>query len=423
MKAVFENIRKYNTWDGIPFSIGFERKTYLEQVKRYIGSKLIKVIVGQRRAGKSYLLRQIIHLLITEYQINNKNIFYLNKEFIAFDEIDTASDLDELFLYYKAELKVEGKIYIFLDEIQNIEKWEKFVNSYSQDFSNEYELFISGSNSDLLSGELATLLSGRFVEFVVYPFSLLEFSNYHKLPLGKESFIRYLKSGGLPELLNFEDEEIKRHYIEDLKNTIVLRDIIQRKKIKDTQLLEDVFKFLITNTGNQTSFLSLVKYFKSKQRKTNYETISSYVSHLTETFVMHEVSRYDIRGKQVLSGEKKYYLNDLSFKNYIFGYYPSDMAYHLENFIYLNLKRNGFTVTIGKLAAKEIDFIAEKSDKTLYVQVTYLLNSQEVIEREFGNLLMIDDNHEKIVISMDDIQFANEKGIKHLRPWEFLNEV
>ena len=421
MKSVFDRIKKYNSWEGVSFTNGFERSMYLEQIKKYIGSKLIKVIVGQRRVGKSYILRQIMSHLIADYQVNPKNIFYLNKEFTAFDDITTSKKLEEIFQYYISELNVQGKIYLFLDEVQNIEGWENFVNSYSQDFSAEYELFITGSNSNLLSGELSTLLSGRYIEFEVFPFSLDEYSNYHKLSITKEVFIRYLKTGGLPELLNFDDEEMRRHYIEDLKNTIILRDIIQRKNIKDTTLLEDVFKFLITNIGNQTSFLSIVKYFKSKQRKTNYETISSYVNYLVEAFILHEVLRYDIRGKQVLGGEKKYYLNDLSFKNYIFGYNPSDIGYHLENFIYLHLRRKGYQLTVGRVKAKEIDFVAEKLGKIIYVQVAYLLTEPKTLEREFGNLKLINDNHEKIVISMDDIQFSDDDGIKHFRPWEFLN--
>ncbi len=421
MKTIFEKIKKYNIWEGLQYNLGFERDVYLEQIKKYLGNKLIKVIVGQRRVGKSYILRQIINYLISKHDVNPNNIFYLNKEFTAFDDITTALKLEELFEYYKSQLEVSGKIYIFLDEVQNIADWEKFVNSYSQDFISDYELFITGSNSNLLSGELATLLSGRYVEFEILPFSLVEFAAYKNLEISKDLFVNYLKTGGLPELLNFNNEEIQRHYVEDLKNTIVLRDIVQRKHVKDLQLLDDIFKFILINIGNPTSLTSIVKYFKSKQKKTNYETLSTYVRYLLDTFVVHEVERYNIRGRQVLGGVRKYYLNDLAFKNFIFGYYPSDIGYHLENFVFLQLKRMGYRISVGTLNNKEIDFVAQKSGKIIYVQVAYLLNNQKTIEREFGNLLSIKDNHEKIVISMDDFEFSDYEGIKHIRPWELLD--
>ena len=418
MNTIFEKIRKFNRWDGAGFNNGFKRDYYLSLVQNYIGNKLVKVIVGQRRCGKSYLLRQIIDYLISDENVNPKNIFFLNKEFTAFDEINTVEKLEELFAYYKSYFEVSGKIFLFLDEIQNIREWERFVNSYSQDFTNEYEIFVTGSNSTLLSGELSTLLSGRFVEFNILPFSLNEFAGYYNREINKELFLDYLKSGGLPEMLNFQDEEIRSHYVEDLKNTIVLRDIVHRKQVKDLKLFEDIFNFLTLNIGNLTSLPSIVKYFKSKQIKTNYETLSTYVGFLLESFVVHEVKRYDIRGKQALGGVSKYYLNDLSFKNYIYGFYPGDLGYHLENFVYLHFKRTGFSVSVGILNQNEIDFIAQKSDKTIYVQVAWLLNTPETINREFGNLLSIKDNYEKIVVSMDDVKFSDYEGIKHFRPWE-----
>lgn len=420
MKTVFEKIRKYNTWEGLQYNLGFERSSYLEQIKGYIGNKLIKVIVGQRRTGKSYILRQIMNYLITKHAVDPKNIFYVNKEYTAFDDITTTQKLEELFEYYKSHFDIKGKIYIFLDEVQNILDWEKFVNSYSQDFASDYELFITGSNSNLLSGELATLLSGRYIEFGILPFSLVEFADYKNKEVNKELFVNYLKTGGLPELLNFDNEEIQRHYVEDLKNTIVLRDIVQRNQVKDLALLEDIFKFIIVNIGNPTSLSGIVRYFKSKQKKTNYETLSTYVGYLLDTYVVHEAGRYNIRGKQVLGGVRKYYLNDLAFKNFIFGYYPSDIGYNLENYVFLQLKRMGYKISVGVLVDKEIDFVAEKLGKTIYVQVAYLLNSPKTIEREFGNLLSIKDNHEKIVITMDDVKFSDYEGIKHIHPWELL---
>ncbi len=420
MKHILDKIGKYNFWDGQMPSIGYWRTSYIHKITAYLDNKLVKVLTGQRRTGKSYILRQIIHYLITDKKINPNNIFYLNKEFLVFDFVKSYIDLENLFEYYKQELNISGKVYIFLDEVQNINQWEIFVNSYAQDFTGEYELFITGSNSKLLSGEMASLLSGRYVQFDIYPFSLKEFSDFRNLKPGKAAFLTYLQTGGLPEMLHFNDEEIKRHYVQSLKNTIILRDIVQRYKIKDIGLLDEIFKFVAVNTGSLTSLNNIVKYFKSIQKKTNYETLSSYISYLKDTYIIHETERYDLRGKKILGGVRKYYLNDLAFKNYLYGILASDIGYNIENFVFMQLKRMGFNVSIGVQGNKEIDFVAHKQDKTLYVQVAYLLSDQKTIDREFGNLLNIKDNHEKIVISMDEIQLSNHKGIKHLHPWDII---
>ncbi len=418
ISTIFEKVKKYNPWTGFSLALGYERTEYLTKITDYLGNRLVKVLVGQRRVGKSYLLRQVIHFLISKKGILPKNIFYVNKEFTAFDEIRSASTLELLFNFYKKKLAPSGKIYLFLDEVQNIENWETFVNSYSQDFTAEYEIFITGSNSNILSGELATLLSGRYVEFEILPFSFFEFTGFKKLRIEKESFMEYLKKGGLPELYHIDKEEIQRHYIDSLKNTIILRDISGRYPIKDLALLEDIFKFLAVNIGNLTSFSSIIRYFKCNQRKTNYETISTYVGYLKDTFILHQAERFQLRGKQTLGGEYKYYLNDPAFKNYLFGFYPMDIGYNLENYVFIQLKRMGYRVSVGKLNNLEIDFVAQKPEKTLYVQVSYLLNNPKAAEREFGNLLLIKDNHEKMVVSLDDVRFSDYEGIKHIRPWE-----
>ncbi len=419
--SIFEKTKRYNVWEGQTIQIGYERKQYLEKITGFLDTRLVKVLVGQRRSGKSYLLRQIMNYLITNKNIDPKNLFFLNKEFIAFDEIQTASDLEELFSIYRTQLQVKGKIYIFLDEVQNIEGWETFVNSYSQDFTQDYELFVSGSNSTLLSGELATLLSGRYVEFEILPFDYSEFLDVKELTPGKEGFLEYLKTGGLPELFHLNSEELKRNYIASLKNTVILRDILDRHKIKDLPLLEELFKFLAVNIGNLTSISNIINYFKSKQKKTNYETVSSYVQYLTDAFIFHQADRFNLRGKQVLGGACKYYLNDLAFKNFLFGFLPTDVGYNLENYVYLQLKRMGYEVQVGVLNNLEIDFIAQKADRIIYFQVCYLLNNENVINREFGNLLQIKDNYEKYVVSLDDMKYSNYEGILHLHPWELVN--
>lgn len=420
MQAILDKISVYNVWDGKSYNTGYRRSEYLDTITKYIGNKLIKVLVGQRRVGKSYVLRQIINYLTSMKGVNPQNIFYINKEYTAYDDIKSSSDLDALFIYYRQRFNVSGKIYIFLDEVQNILNWETFTNSYSQDFTGEYEVFITGSNSNLLSGELASMLSGRYVEFEIFPFSFFEYAGIKNQTVDKENFLKYMQSGGLPEMFNFEQEELHRHYIESLRNTIVLRDIVGRHKIKDLSLLEDVFKFLSVNIGNLTSFSSIINYFKSKQKKTNYETISSYVGFLKDTFIIHQAERFNLRGKQLLGGECKYYLNDMSFKNYLLGNSPSDIGNNLENYVYLQLKRMGYKVTVGVFNDVEIDFVAQKPEKTLYVQVCYVLNETKTIEREFGNLLLIKDNHEKIVVSLDDYKFSDYEGVRHIRPWELV---
>jgi len=420
MEQLIDDISRYNFWDGKNLNPGFVRKEYLDRISGFTGNKLIKVLVGQRRSGKSYVLRQIIDFLITEKNVQPGNILYVNKEYSAFDEIKSSADLEGLVEIYTRRIKPEGKVYIFLDEVQNIENWELFVNSCSQDFTREYEVFITGSNSRLLSGELASRLSGRYVEFEVMPFSYFESAKMLNLEINRGSFIKYLRTGGLPELFNIRSEESQRYYTESLKNTIILRDIVERHNIKDPTLLEDIFKFLTVNIGNLTSISSIISYFKSRKRKTNYETLSSYTEYLTDTFITHKADRYNLRGKQILGGEAKYYLNDLAFKNYLFGFSPSDMGYNLENYVFNQLKRLGYKVNVGVLNNLEIDFFAQKPDKTLYVQVCYLLSGQRVIEREFGNLLKIKDNHEKVVISLDEVKFSDYEGIRHLHPWELV---
>ncbi len=417
MLETFKKLKKYNFWGGEKISTGFERKIYTEKIKEFIGNKLIKVILGQRRVGKSFVMRQLIRTLITD-GINPKNIFYLNKELVDFDEIKNYKDLNELLGFYKKALKVKGKIFVFLDEVQEIEGWEKTVNSLSQDHKQKYEVFISGSNSKMLSSELATYLSGRYVDFVVWPFLFEEYAQFRKIPKNKESYLEYLKTGGLPELFNLPSEEMKNHYLSSLKNTILLKDVIWRHKIKDAQLLEDLFKFLTDNIGNLFSINNIVQFLISQKIKTNHETISNYLSYILQSYLFHEVERFDIKGKNILATSKKYYLNDLSFRNYLSSSFDYGLGKHLENAVYLHFMARGWQVFVGSLGKSEIDFVLEKGQEKKYVQVAYTINEKKVVLREFGNLEKIDDNYEKIVISLDDVSLGMRGGIKHFCAWE-----
>jgi predicted AAA+ superfamily ATPase len=416
MKEYFKALRKYNFWDGKVPETGFIRKKYTNKIMNFTGNKLVKILVGQRRVGKSYLLRQIAkHLL--ESGVASRNILYINKEYIELDFVRNYSDLEQLLDCYKNELQPIGKIFLFIDEIQNIEGWEHFVNSHSQDFASECEIFISGSNSRMLSGELATLLSGRYVSFEIFPFSFEEFAGIKNKELTKQAFLEYLEGGGLPELFALPDNETRRNYISALKDTVLLRDIIQRQNIKDAKLLEDVFVYLLNNASNLVSITGIVNYFKSKNRKTTYDTIANYIGFIEDTFIVHKAERYDIRGKETIAGNCKYYINDLAYKNLLYPGFGYGVGYKLENLVYLQLRRAGFDVYVGSVKGKEVDFVAIGGDRRIYVQVAYLLVNEETVEREYVPFEAITDNYEKYVVSLDDVRFPSREGIKHVQAW------
>lgn len=417
MLEIYKKLEKYNFWHKEKINTGFLRLPYLEKINGYIGNDLIKVIVGQRRVGKSYILRQIIQELISK-NVPPINIFYFNKELVAFEEVKTSKELVALIEFYKKKLGIKGKIYLLLDEIQEIDQWEKAVNSFSQDYKDQYEVFITGSNSSMLSGELATYLSGRYVTFEIFPFLFDEYISFFSLDRNRENYLRYLKTGGLPELFRLEDEEIKSHYVESLKDTILLKDIVKRYNIKDASLLESLFKFIVDNIGNIFSVKGVVDYLNSHKIKTNHETISNYIKHLQRSFLIHEAERFDIKGKTILSGNKKYYINDLSFRNYLSSGFDYGLGKHLENAIYLQYKSLGYKIYVGSIAGEEVDFILEKGQERKYLQVTYLLQEENNMDREFGSLEKIRDSYEKIIISLDDVSFGNRNGIKHLCAWE-----
>ncbi|MEA1981458.1 MAG: ATP-binding protein [candidate division Zixibacteria bacterium] len=416
MTEIIASISKFNFWEGDISEFGIPRTKYLNRISEYLGNQLVKVLVGQRRVGKSYLLRQIISKLLNS-GVNPHNILYINKEFTEFDFLVSYTDLDNLMKEYKQALKPVGKKYLFIDEIQDIKDWERFVNSFSQNFIEEYEIFISGSNSELLSGELATLLSGRYLEFQILPFNYLEYNVAKQLKDSRYSFIEYLQSGGLPELIHLPNDETKQHYVSAVKDTVLLKDIILRYKIKDAKLLEDLFAFLVNNASNLISISNIVKYFASKNRKTSYETVSNYIGYMESTFLIHKVERYNIKGKEILSGNCKYYINDLAFKNYLYPGFEYGQGYKLENAIYLQLLFSGYKVYAGALRNKEIDFVANKGNRTIYLQVAYQLTEQRTIQREYSALEAISDNYEKYVVSMDEIHLESKEGIGHIQAW------
>jgi predicted AAA+ superfamily ATPase len=418
MAKEIEILRKYNFWDGNFNDLGYARQDYLEKISGFIGNKLIKVFVGQRRAGKSYVLRQIARSLILK-NVSPKNIFYLSKEFSDFDFVSDHKDLDKTIKLYLKEIKPKGKTYLFIDEIQYISGWEKIVNSYSQDFSAQYEIFISGSNSQMLSGELATLLSGRYVQFEIFPLSFQEYCGWTQKEVNKQNYLEFLQSGGLPELLNLQSQESKRNYTASVKDTVFLRDIVERYKISEPKLLEDIFVYLLNNSASLTSISKILNFFKSKNRKTTYDTIANYIGYMQNAFIIHKAERFNIRGKETIAGSCKYYTNDLAYKNYLYSGFDFAVGKQLETLVYLELRRNGFSVFTGCLPSNEIDFISVKNDRTIYLQTAYILPDEKTIEREYGALEKIKDSYEKYVISLDDVNFHIRNGIRHLQAWRF----
>lgn len=414
-------LEKYNLWNGVKYDLGLPRIFYTQKIENFVGNNLIKVLIGQRRSGKSYILRQIATNLIRS-GINSSNVLYINKEFLEFDFLDDYRDLEKLYLLYWEKLKPKGRVYLFIDEIQNIEGWEKFVNSHSQDFVEECEIFISGSNSKMLSNELATLLSGRYVEFRIFPYSFIEYTQLLKKDVSRQSYMDYLQKGGLPELYNLPTLESQKQYISSVKDTILLRDIVQRKTIRDVKLLDDIFIYLVNNASNLLSITNIVNFFTSRKRKTSYDTVSNYIGFIEEAFLAHQAERYNIKGKDVISGNCKYYLNDLSFKNYLYPGFAYGVGYLLENAVYLDLLRYGYNVYVGVFKDKEIDFVAVKDDRLIYFQCTYMLEDEKTIGREYSALEFIHDNYEKYVVSLDEIQHPSRNGIRHIQAWN-LKEI
>ncbi len=417
---MFEIIEKYNFWNDTVSYNGFIRKSYLNAIAPYLDNRLVKVIAGQRRVGKSTIAKMLIHYLIKDKGVNPFNILYINKDIYELEFINDDKVLFSVIQQYHERLKPQGRVYIFIDEIQEITGWEKVVNSLSQDFVVEYEVFITGSNSKLLSNELSSYLTGRFIQFEVLPFDYTEYTEYFGLAKNKQTLLQYLQNGGMPETFQLPNEDIKKNYLNQLKDSIVLKDIAARYKIRDVQLLGNCIDYLIDSVGSMFSVNSIVHYLNSHKIKTNNETLGSYIQYIEDTFLVHSIRKYDLKGKELMLNEKKYYLNDLGFKFALHSGFDFSIGKYLENLVYLHLKRSGYTIYIGRISGREVDFIAENSHEKKYIQVCYALTDDTVIDREFGSLELIDDNYEKIVLSLDDIALGNRKGIKHQLLYDFL---
>ena len=398
-----------------------KRELYIEKIKPFIDKDIIKVLTGIRRSGKSVMLKLIMEEL-KQNKIDEKQFININFENLINRELTTADKLHEYILKKASEIK--KKCYIFLDEIQEVKDWEKCINSLRVNEEYDFDIYITGSNAKLLSGELSTYLAGRYIEFVIYPFSFKEFletlKSIQQDVSTREAFQKYVKFGGMPFLYNLAfEEEASLQYLKDIYSSIILKDITQRNKIRDTDLLERVISYLIMNVGNNFSATSISKFFKSENRKVSVETILNYIKAAEESFLIYKVSRDDLVGKKVLNVNEKYYIADHGMREAILGSNQRDINQIFENIIYLELLRKGYNVRVGKVDNLEVDFVCTKGNEKIYVQVAYLLASSETIEREFTSLEKIDDNYPKYVISMDEFDMSRN-GIKHVNIIDFL---
>lgn len=391
----------------------------MQRIRPFINKDLIKVFTGIRRAGKSVML-ELVKNELKESGIGEENFLCIN-----FEQFSNSQFLDVESLYKKItdfQKNTKGKIYLFFDEIQEVEGWEKCINSCRVDF--DCDIYITGSNAKLLSGELATYLAGRYVEFVIYPFSFAEFlemSRQKNPQVDKTScFIQFIKTGGMPFLSNFSgDDSAKNQYLMDIYNSVVLKDVVKRNNIRDVDTLERIVAYAFSNIGHIFSATSLSKYFKSENRKISHDTILNYLKFCADAFLIYKINRYDLEGKKIVSVNEKYYCADHGLREAVFGKNIQNIDQVLENIVCLELLRRNYKVYVGKKGDLEIDFIAEKQGKKIYIQVAYLLANDETIKREFSVFNSVKDSYPKYVVSMDDFDFS-QNGIIHKNIKEFL---
>lgn len=396
-----------------------KRELYMNRIRPFIGGELIKVMTGIRRSGKSVML-ELIKEELAEAGVAPSQMISINFEDMRYSHLQTATALHDEII--KRAEGIEGKAYLFFDEIQEVEGWEKCVNSLR--VALDCDIYITGSNAKLLSGELATYIGGRYVEFVIYPFSFAEFLElYHTIAPSdsiQQCFQKYLLAGGMPYLANLRyEEEPSRQYLTDLFNSVQLKDIVKRNKIRDIDLLERIIAYMTANVGTGFSASSLAKFFKNEQRTVAAETILNYVRYCCDAYLFYQVKRQDLQGKQILASNEKYYIADHGIREAVFGGNMKDINLILENIVYMELLRRGYVVTVGRAGEKEIDFVCEKRGEKLYVQVTYLLASEDTVKREFGAYDGIQDNFPKYVVSLDEFDMSRN-GIKHRNIRDFL---
>lgn len=392
------------------------REQILNRIRPFYESELIKVLIGLRRSGKSVILRQIMEEL-KEGGVEESQIIYMNFEDFQYSDI---VDAGQLYRYVCEQRKNEKKYYLFFDEIQMVKEFERAVNSFRATW--DVSIFITGSNGKLLSGELATLLSGRYVSFRVTPFSFVEYCEIRQIQEpSDEDLIEYMNWGGMPQRFAMTGETETRTFLQDLYNSIVLRDIVQRTGAKEVDLINRIMEYLMLNPSQTFSAKGILNYFKSVDRVVSAQTLYNYLDHIQTSLIVSKAQRYDIRGKQLLTTLDKYFLTDLGLGRIHNSGYKLEMGALLENVVYNELRNRDYEVYVGKIPNGEVDFVAIKGDKKEYYQVAYYLAEQSVVDREFGAFSSIADNYPKYVLSMDKFDFSRD-GIIHKNVIRFLME-
>lgn len=391
-----------------------KRENYIQRILPFMRKPIIKVLTGQRRVGKSYILLQLMEQIRAEEP--QANIIYINREDMEYDFMTGAKELND---YVQSKMANNKRNYIFIDEIQDINQFEKALRSLLLDENND--IYITGNNAKMLSGELATYLSGRYVEFTIYSLCYSEFLYFHNLEDSDDSFALFSKFGGLPYLIHLKlEDSIVFEYLKSIYSTIVFRDVVTRYNIRNTLFLEKFILFLADNIGSIFSAKSISDYLKSQNTKLATNQIQTYADFLTSSFLVHKVGRYDLVGKKIFEIGDKYYFENMGIRNTICGYKLQDRAKVLENIVYNHLLYCGYQIKVGALAGQEIDFVCEKAGEKLYVQVALRLDEETTIQREFGNLLKIQDNYPKIVVTNDQFAGNTYEGVKHLYIRDFL---
>lgn len=392
------------------------RQYYLDKVIPYIGKNIIKVFIGQRRVGKSFIMKNVAQYI--QQSDINCNIIFVDKEKLEFSFIKTADDLNN---YVKQKIDNKKTNYLFVDEIQEIEKYELCLRSLLND--EECDIYCSGSNAQILSGDLATHLAGRSIAIDVHSLNFKEFLLFKQLQPSEESLYKYIKFGGMPYLAQLPDnEDVVYEYLKNIYSTVLLKDIVMRQGIRNVPFLENLVMYLSDNVGNLFSIKNISDYLKSQKINISVPTIMDYLNGLTKSFLIYKVPRIDLNGMKIFEISEKYYFEDLGVRNALAGgYKPNDIAKVLENIVYKDLITRGYNVYVGYSKGFEVDFVATKREEKIYIQVTYILSSEKTIQREFSNLANIKDNYPKYVVSMDKYPVTSAfPGIVQINVLDFL---
>lgn len=395
------------------------RPLYVDKIMAYVDTPFVKILTGVRRCGKSTILKMIMERLSAEYGVLKDRIISCRYDSMEYEDM-TAK---QMYSHLKEQIVPNGKTYLFLDEIQEIEGWEKVINSIASDY--DVDLYITGSNSRMMSSEISTYLTGRYISFHIFTLSFNEYltfkSQYTMIDNPKRELADYLRLGGFPatHLREYSQDEVYT-IVRDIYNSTVFSDIVKRNQIRKIDQLERVVKYTFNNIGNTFSAKSISDYLKSEHRSIDNETVYSYLEKLEKAYLLHRCSRYDLQGKQILKTQEKFYLADTSLRYSVLGYSVDSVASSLENVVYLELCRRGYVVNVGKTADGEIDFVAVRQNEKLYIQVTQQINSEKTEKREYERLLAIHDNYPKYVLTADDFAGGNYKGIKTMHVADFL---